>query len=106
MAMQYAVLGFFQSLGWPEIVIILVVILLLFGGKKLPELAKGLGKGLRLFKKEVRDVKDELESAVDAEIEDNASETSTADKQSPDETANSAKGAKGAKSADDDSDKQ
>ena len=93
MAMQCAM----GLLGWTpgpwEVVLILVVILLLFGGRKLPELAKGLGKGLRLFKKEVRGVKDELESAVDAEIEDDASETSTADKQSPDETVNSAQGA-------------
>lgn len=103
MAMQYAVLGLFGSLGWPEIVIILVVILLLFGGRKLPELAKGLGKGLRLFKKEVRGVQDELESAVDAETEDDASETSTGDKQSPEKTVNSADSGK---SAEDDSDKQ
>ena len=103
MAMQCAM----GLLGWTpgpwEVVLILVVILLLFGGRKLPELAKGLGKGLRLFKKEVRGVKDELESAVDAEIEDDASETSTADKQSPDKTVNSADSGK---SADDDSDEQ
>lgn len=38
------------SLGAPEIIIILVVVLLLFGGKKIPELMKGLGKGIREFK--------------------------------------------------------
>jgi len=38
------------ALGTPEILIILVVVLLLFGGKKIPELMKGLGKGVREFK--------------------------------------------------------
>jgi sec-independent protein translocase protein TatA len=38
------------SLGFPEILIILAVAVLLFGGKKIPELAKGLGQGIRNFK--------------------------------------------------------
>ena len=38
------------KLGFQEIVLILVIVLLLFGGKKIPELAKGLGKGIRDFK--------------------------------------------------------
>ncbi|RZL41212.1 MAG: twin-arginine translocase TatA/TatE family subunit, partial [Pedobacter sp.] len=40
----------FLNMGGSEIVLILVVVLLLFGGKKLPELARGLGKGIREFK--------------------------------------------------------
>jgi len=55
---------------WPgpwEIVIILVIVLVLFGGKKLPELAKGLGKGLREFKNASRDIKKEVEDAVSEE---------------------------------------
>ena len=55
---------------WPgpwEIVIILVIVLVLFGGKKLPELAKGLGKGLREFKNASRDIKKEVESVVSEE---------------------------------------
>ena len=55
---------YFAFLGWPEIVAILAVVLLLFGAKKLPELAKGLGKGINEFKKASRDVQDELERAV------------------------------------------
>jgi len=43
-------LGFFGSLGGPEIFIILVIVLLLFGGRKIPELAKGLGEGIKNFR--------------------------------------------------------
>ena len=39
-----------RSIGGPEILVVLVVALLLFGGKKIPELAKGLGEGIRNFK--------------------------------------------------------
>lgn len=54
-------------LGWPEIIGILLVLLLLFGAKKLPELAKGLGKGINEFKKASREVQDELQRAVEEE---------------------------------------
>ena len=43
--------AFIQGIGGPELLIILVIILLLFGAKKLPELAKGLGKSMKEFKK-------------------------------------------------------
>jgi len=54
-------LAFFQNIGWPEVLIILLVVLILFGGRKLPELARGLGRGLRIFKKELKDVHDDIE---------------------------------------------
>lgn len=41
---------FLGNLGWGELIIIALVVLLLFGGKKIPELMKGLGKGVRSFK--------------------------------------------------------
>jgi len=50
--------------GW-EIVLILAVVLILFGAKKLPELAKGLGQGIKEFKKATREVSDEIQSAMD-----------------------------------------
>ena len=53
----------FGSIGTPELLIIMLVVLLLFGSKKLPELAKGLGKGIRQFKKAMEDVKDEIDIA-------------------------------------------
>ncbi|HZV33455.1 MAG TPA: twin-arginine translocase TatA/TatE family subunit [Verrucomicrobiae bacterium] len=53
--------GFFG--GW-EIVLILAVALLLFGARRLPELAKGLGQGIKEFKKATREVTDEMENAM------------------------------------------
>ena len=50
--------------GGGEIVLILAVVLILFGAKKLPELAKGLGQGIKEFKKATREVSDELNSAM------------------------------------------
>jgi len=47
---QALILGMLGGLGAPEIIIILVIVLLLFGGKKIPELMKGLGKGMKEFK--------------------------------------------------------
>lgn len=53
------------SLGMPELMIILVVILLLFGAKRLPELAKGLGRGIREFKDATKGVEDEIKKELD-----------------------------------------
>ena len=51
-------------LGSTEILVIAVVVLVLFGAKKVPELMKGVGTGIKEFKKASRDVQDELERAV------------------------------------------
>ena len=48
------------NLGTGEIIIIAIVILLLFGGKKIPELMRGIGKGVRNFKEGLNDVTDEI----------------------------------------------
>ncbi|MHB8523619.1 MAG: Sec-independent protein translocase subunit TatA/TatB [Limisphaerales bacterium] len=50
--------------GW-EMILILAVVLILFGAKKLPELAKGLGQGIKEFKKATRDVSDEMQRAME-----------------------------------------
>ena len=52
------------GLGTGEILIILFIILLLFGAKKLPELAKGLGKGVNEFKKASNEIKDEVSKTI------------------------------------------
>jgi sec-independent protein translocase protein TatA len=51
-------------IGGMELIVILLVVLLLFGGKKLPELAKSLGKGIREFKQASQGIADELEREV------------------------------------------
>jgi len=55
------------GLGGQELIVILIIILLLFGAKKLPELAKGLGKGMNEFKKAQSGLEEEFnKAAVDA----------------------------------------
>jgi sec-independent protein translocase protein TatA len=57
-----------MSLGWNEIMLILIVVLLLFGGKKIPELMRGLGKGIREFNDAKENVKREIvESSTEKE---------------------------------------
>ena len=50
----------FENLGMGELLIILIVVLLLFGSKKIPEIAQGLGKGIREFKKSIKEVEDQI----------------------------------------------
>ena len=54
-----------MSLGPWEIVIIILVITLIFGGKKIPELARGLGKGLKEFRQTTNEIKDDISAAED-----------------------------------------
>lgn len=56
--------------GW-EWIIIILVILLLFGGKKIPELMRGLGKGVHSFKQGLQDAKDEINRPVDTDSDYN-----------------------------------
>lgn len=59
----------FGSFGAAEIIIIAFVLILLFGGKKIPELAKGIGKGIKDFRKSIKDREDEDESEEEKKIE-------------------------------------
>lgn len=59
-------MAFIQGLGGPELLIILVIILLLFGAKKLPELARGLGKSMKEFKQATQEVQDDFHEAMDS----------------------------------------
>ena len=52
-------------IGGQELIIILIVVLVLFGGKKIPELMRGLGKGVKEYKDAVGDVKDEVRKMTD-----------------------------------------
>ena len=51
-------------IGGPEIIVILLIVLVLFGGKKIPELMKGLGKGVKEYKKAMNGVEEELNGTV------------------------------------------
>ena len=54
----------FGNIGGPELILILLVILIFFGAKKLPDLAKGLGQGIREFRKAAKDVQEEVGKEV------------------------------------------
>jgi sec-independent protein translocase protein TatA len=58
-------LGLIGGLGTGEIILIALVVLLLFGGRKIPELMRGMGKGVRNFKDGLKDVEDEIKKDVD-----------------------------------------
>ena len=51
---------FIGPLGMPEIIVIALVVLLFFGGKKIPELMRGLGKGVSQFKKGMNEIEQEI----------------------------------------------
>jgi sec-independent protein translocase protein TatA len=55
------------SLGPTEMIFIMVVLLLIFGAKRLPELGSGLGKGIREFKRSMKDINSEIERATDTD---------------------------------------
>ncbi len=58
-------LAFLPQMGWPEILLILTVVLIFFGAKKLPEMARGLGQGIKEFKKATRDVQGDMHRAME-----------------------------------------
>ena len=60
--MNLLTLLFLQSLGGSELIIILVIVLLLFGAKRIPELARGLGRGVREFKDASAGIQREIEA--------------------------------------------
>ena len=64
MDMNYCNLAFMSAPGWPEVLVILVVVLIFFGAKKIPEMAKGLGQGIKEFKKATRDVQKDMNRAL------------------------------------------
>jgi sec-independent protein translocase protein TatA len=55
------------GMGGGELILVLGAVLILFGAKKIPEFAKGLGQGMKEFKKATRDVTEELENAMNTE---------------------------------------
>ncbi|QQS30144.1 MAG: twin-arginine translocase TatA/TatE family subunit [Sphingobacteriales bacterium] len=69
----------FSFPGGGEMILILLIVLLLFGGKKIPELARGLGRGIREFNQAKSTIQNELEEGIDADKDTNTSRTKKAD---------------------------
>lgn len=65
-------IAFLPNLGGPELIMIFVVILILFGAKKIPEFAKGLGKGMGEFKKARKEFEEEIHRAEHDVVSDAA----------------------------------
>ena len=74
-----------NAFSWPHLLIILAVVLLLFGAPKLPGLARSLGQSMRIFRSEVKTMKDE--NGNDAPVQDAAADATTATTQSTTESA-------------------
>ena len=72
---EYEVILGFMGIGAQELLVILLIVLILFGAKKIPELARGLGSGLREFKKAAKD----LGSEADAKTASGGEQASTGD---------------------------
>ncbi|MEW6014107.1 MAG: twin-arginine translocase TatA/TatE family subunit [Candidatus Zixiibacteriota bacterium] len=50
------------GIGWQELILIFLVVLLIFGARRIPDIAQGIGKGIREFKKALRDTEDEIKN--------------------------------------------
>ena len=68
--MTISQLLFLGSIGMPEVIILALIVLLLFGGKKIPELMKGLGKGVKSFKDGVNGIGKDLNADLDVSADD------------------------------------
>ncbi|MGZ4104053.1 MAG: Sec-independent protein translocase subunit TatA/TatB [Actinomycetota bacterium] len=55
-----------MDLGWPELIILLVLLLLLFGAKRLPEIGRSLGRGMREFRDATKGLADDVKSGAEA----------------------------------------
>ena len=60
----------FGTFGWQEILLIALIVLLLFGGKKIPELMRGLGKGVKSFKDGMHDLENEIKKEPETKSEE------------------------------------
>lgn len=68
------ILCFLGSIGFPEILLIALVVLLFFGGKKIPEMMRGLGKGVKSFKEGMNDIEKEVKEDSNKPSEDSRKE--------------------------------
>ena len=64
------ILDFIGGLGFQEVLLIALVVLLFFGGKKIPEMMKGLGKGVKAFKDGMKDIETDVKIETTEEVKD------------------------------------
>ena len=76
--------------GGTELLIVLAIVVLLFGAKKIPELAKGFGKGIKNFKEEMKDVENEVASTDEPKKVEKSEEVASANKTETTETTKQA----------------
>ena len=76
-----------MGLGFQEILIIALIVLLLFGGKKIPELMKGLGKGVKSFKDGMKEGDEEMSSKEESSKEESSKEVSSKEESSKEESS-------------------
>ena len=65
---------FGNAFGWPHLIVILAVVILLFGATRLPALSKSLGQSIKIFRKEMHDVKDDVDREQRSTARDRAEE--------------------------------
>lgn len=75
------------GLGTPELVVILILVLVLFGGRKIPEIMRGIGEGLREFRKASSDAQSEIKRLAEEPVEDEQHEATDAQFEDAGETA-------------------
>ena len=71
------------GMGPWELLVVFLVILLLFGAKRLPEIAQGMGKGIREFRKAMKDTTSEIKSSLDEDSSKPADKTDGKDEKKP-----------------------
>ena len=89
-----APVAFLPNIGTTELIIIFFVVLLLFGAKKLPELARGMGRSIKEFKKATSEIEEEVRTAIESsETDANPQLSDSSPSKDPAAAADSKKGA-------------
>ncbi len=74
------------SIGTTELIVVLIIVLVLFGGRKIPEIMRGIGEGLREFRKASSEATSEIQRLAEEETDTTAEETTVVDAQLEDGT--------------------
>lgn len=72
--------GIIQGFGWQELILVLLIAMLLFGAKRLPEIARSMGKSMREFKDATKGLADDVKSGMDDDAPPTSQKSSAADR--------------------------